>query len=54
MVWEELRVLYQDPQVAGEPLGLAWASKTLKAHPSDTLPPTRSHFLILSNRATTW
>ena len=44
---KKLRVLYSDLQAAGrETLELAWASKTLKPTPRDTLPPTRPRLLM--------
>jgi hypothetical protein len=43
MLAKEFRVLYLDLQVIVAGLHF-W---NLKAHPSDTLPPTRPHLLIL-------
>ena len=47
---KQLRVLHPDPQAAGRErisLDLARAFETSKPTPSDRLPPTMSHLLIL-------
>lgn len=51
---KDLRVLYLDLQAAGkrQSLDLSWGSETSKPTPIDTFPPTKPHYLILSNSAT--
>ena len=57
MVLKELRVLHPDLEIAGRRKRATgpdldfWISKP---SPSDTLPPTRPHFLVLSNSATSF
>jgi hypothetical protein len=52
----ELKVLHPDSQAAGkrETPGLGWVFQISKPTPSDILPPTRPHLLVLSNSATPW
>lgn len=47
----------KDRQTDRDRLGLSWAFETLKPIPSDTLPPTSPHLLILlilSNSSIPW